>query len=84
MEAALASMVSSMPLIQNYAYPGDPTGQCQGQGPEKIGKERKGEAGAFGNDVRSYLGQGDARDTSRRNGLVGVGPIISVGTRLDA
>ena len=77
--AALASVVSSMPrpkLLLPQEFSRDRSGKCQRQGVEKSVKERKGEGGAFGNDVWSYVGRGDVRDTSRRNGLVVVGPII--------
>ena len=43
--------------VRNFSYPRDRNGKCQGQGLEKSGKERKGEGGAFGNDIRSYVGQ---------------------------
>ena len=74
--AALASVVSSMPPSETSPTPGIKVGYCQGQGLEKSGKERKGEGGTFGNDVRSYVDRGDVRDTSWRNGLVVIGPII--------
>ena len=36
----------------------------------------KGEGGAFGNSICSYVGRGDVRDTSAQNVLVFVAPIM--------
>ena len=82
MAAALASIVPSMPPSEATPTPGVEVANAKVKAWRRAAMKRKGEGCTFGNDVRSYLGRGDVADTSRQNGLVGVGPIIKVGTRL--
>ena len=77
--APLASVLSSMPPSKTTPTPGIKVANAKVKAWRRATRKRKGEGCAFENDVRSYVGRGDVRDTSRQNGLTVVDPIIRFG-----
>ena len=74
--AALASVVSLMPPSETSPTTGIEVENAKVKAWRRAARKGEGKDAPLGTMVRSYVGRGGVRETSRRNGLVVVGPII--------